>query len=371
MVKETGAGFKIPKPQSRALKYGYSNARVKAMKGLLLKQSMLEELIKLGSIEAMIEVLQRTTYRNDLAEAAVYYKGSDIIEMAASLNFARVVRKLLGVAPKDDKPIIEALLVKWDLLNLKTMMHAKMLGRNYDDIKHHLFCVGGLTEEDFKRIMKADEREILRVLRRTKLGEQMLSTSTEHFSHAMWETFRKAMRNLDTFTQTETIIDAYSYMLMDKALSESGGKVADYIRDILRREIDSKNVMIVERLKKHSTDKAKIKESLIKGGTLSEHLLDRLIEAKDVQAVVNVIRYKFRQLEITDSDPKLTDLEIALEKSMAAQRLLAFHRATLSVGVIIGFLLLKEEEMSNLRKIAKCKEFRVPEAEVRKMLVVV
>jgi V/A-type H+-transporting ATPase subunit C len=76
-------------------------------------------------------------------------------------------------------------------------------------------------------------------------------------------------------------------------------------------------------------------------------------------------------LEITDSDPKLTDLEIALEKSIAAQRLLAFHRSTLSVGVIIGFLLLKEEEMSNLRKIAKSKEFHVPEAEVRKMLVVV
>jgi V/A-type H+-transporting ATPase subunit C len=371
MAKEKGDGFKLPKLQSRALKYGYSNARVKAMKGLLLKQSMLEELIKVGSIEAMIEILQRTIYRNDLAEASVYHSGSDIIEMAASLNFSTVVRKLLRVTPKDDRPIVEALLVKWDLLNLKTMMHAKMLGRGYDDIKHHLFAVGGLTEEDFKRIMKADEREILRVLRRTRLGEQMLSSSTEHFSHAMWETFRKAMRNLDTFTQTETIIDAYSFMLMDKALAETGGKVASDIRDLLRREIDARNVMIIERLKKHGGDKSKIKRSLIKGGTLSDHLMDRIIDAKDVQAVASLIRPKFRQLDIGESEPVLTDLEIALEKSIAAQRLLAFHRSTLSVAVIIGFLLLKEEEMSNLRKIAKCKEFRVPEAEVRKMLVVV
>lgn len=357
--------------ESKALKYGYSNARVKAMKGLLLKQSMVEELIKVRTVEAMIELLQRTTYRDDLAEASVNYSGSDLIEMAASANFARVVQKLLKIAPKEDKPLVEALLVKWDLLNLKTMMHAKMLGKSYDDIKHQLFCVGGLSKEDFKRIMKAEEREILRTLKMTGLGKQMLSTNTEHFSRGMWETFNKALRNLDTFTQTETIIDAYSYMLMDKALAETGGNVASFVRDLLRIEIDAKNVMIIERLKKHDADKARIKKTLIKGGALSSHTIDKVIDAKDIGTVAALIKPKFRQLELEGDDLKLTDIEIALEKSIAAQKLLAFHRTTLSVGVIIGFLLLKEEEMSNLRKIAKGKEFNIPEAEVRKMLVVI
>jgi len=167
------AGLSFPRVESRALKYGYSNARVKAMKGLLLKQNMLEELIKVGSIEAMIEILQRTTYRNDFADASVNYSGSDLIEVAAAVNFAKVVQKLLRITPKDDLPIVEALLVKWDLLNLKTMMHAKMNGMDYDDIKHQLFSVGGLTEEDFKRIMRAEGGEILRVIKRTPLGKKM------------------------------------------------------------------------------------------------------------------------------------------------------------------------------------------------------
>ncbi|MBU0532142.1 V-type ATPase subunit [Candidatus Micrarchaeota archaeon] len=357
--------------ESRALKYGYSNARVKVMKGLLLKQATLEDMIKVGSIEAMVEILQRTNYRNDLTNASVNYSGSDLIEMAASANFAHVVQKLLTVVPHDDKPLLEALLVKWDLLNLKTMMHAKMLGKGYDDIKHQLFSIGGLSKEDFKRIMKSEEREILREIKRTKLGEKMLSTSTEHFSRGMWETFKNALRNLDTFTQTETIIDAYSYMLMDKALSETGGQVASFIRDLLKREIDAKNVMIIERLKKHGADKLRIRKTLIKGGTITDHVIDKIIEAKDLPTVISLIKPKFRQLEFKEGEPGLVDLEIALEKSIAAQKLLAFHRSILSVGVLIGFLLLKEEEMSNLRKIAKAKEFKIPEEEVRKMLVVV
>jgi vacuolar-type H+-ATPase subunit C/Vma6 len=43
----------------------------------------------------------------------------------------------------------------------------------------------------------------------------------------------------------------------------------------------------------------------------------------------------------------------------------------LSVGVILGFLLLKEEEIKNLSKIAMAKEFGFSESETKHMLVVV
>ncbi|MBS3068651.1 hypothetical protein J4450_08145 [Candidatus Micrarchaeota archaeon] len=50
--------MKLPNIESRALKYGYSNARVRGMKGLLLKPAFLDELIKVRSIDAMVELLQ-------------------------------------------------------------------------------------------------------------------------------------------------------------------------------------------------------------------------------------------------------------------------------------------------------------------------
>lgn len=365
-----GGRYHLPRLESRALKYGYSNARVRAMKGLLLNSSMLNELIRVGSVDAMAELLQRTGYKNDLAAASVEYSGSKLIELAASRNFARTVQKLVRLTPKDDRPAVRALLVKWDLLNLKTMMHAKRLKRGYDDVKPYLFPVGGLNEDDFRRIMKADERDVFREIRRTALGEQMLSTSTAHFSRQMWETFKSAMRSLNAFMQMETIVDAYTYLLMDKALEGVGSREVTAVRGMLRREIDAKNIMIIERLKRHGADRKKVTDSLIRGGTMNDSLINRVMEAKDLPAVVAMVKPKFPQLALKDNTD-LTGLEIALEKSIAAQKTLAFHRAMLSVGVIMGFLLLKEEEINNLRKIAKGKEFGLTENDVREMLVVV
>lgn len=360
----------LPKIESRALKYGYSNARVKAMKGLLLNGSTLNELIRVGSIEAMVELLQRTGYKNDLVSASTEYSGSVLIELAASRNFARAVQKLIRLTPKEDRTAVRALLVKWDLMNLKTMMHAKRLKRGYEEVRPYLFPVGGLSEDDFKRIVKADERDIFREVKRTELGEQMLSTSTAHFSKQMWDTFKSAMRSLNSFMQMETIVDAYMYLLMDKALADVGGREINAVREILKREIDAKNIMIIERLKKHKSERKKITDSLIRGGTLGDSLVGRIIEAKDLAAVVTLVKSKFPQLSVKEN-MDLAGLEIALEKAIAAQKLASFHRSILSVGVILGFLLIKEEEISNLRKIAKGKEFNLPENDVRDMLVVV
>jgi V/A-type H+-transporting ATPase subunit C len=360
-------GLTLPRLESRALKYGYSNARVKAMKGLLLKPNFLDELIRVKSIEAVIELLQRTPYKGDFAIASVSYTGSELIELAAAKNLARTVCKLIKITPKSDKEVLRALLLKYDLLNLKTIMHAKKLGKSFDEVKPYLVEAGGLSEEDFRRLMKADEKNIIREVRRTPLGEQMLSQSTAQFSKGMWNRFHAALKSLDAFMQMETIVDAYSFLLMDKALSDSGSKDIEYIREILKREIDARNILIIERLKKHG--KKNFNEHLIKGGTLSDSLIKKIIEAKDLSQTVKLAKGKFSRLEFEGSE--LSDLEIAFEKSIAAQKSVAFHRGMLSVGVIIGFMLLKEEEVSNLRKIAKGKEFGIPEKDVRDMLVVV
>ncbi len=361
----------MPRLESRALKYGYSNARVKAMKGLLLRGSFLDELIRVGSIGAMVELLQRTGYKNDLAGASVSYSGSQLIENAASRNFSRTVRKLLKITPKSDRKALEALLIRWDLLNLKTLMHAKRIRKGYDDVKPYLFDVGGLNEEDFKRIMKADPGNLMKELRRTDIGQKMLSIGTGQLNRQMKDKFTNALRSLDTFMQMETIIDAYIYLFMDQVLSEVGGKDVSDVRQLLRREIDAKNILIIERLKRHKTPKEKITGSLIRGGTMSDSLVGKLIEAKDLQAVIALAKPKFHGLELRGENVSLSELEIEFEKSVAAQKVRSFHRALLSVGVVIGFLLLKEEELNNLRKIAKGKEFNLPEAEVRAMLVTV
>ncbi|MBN1169450.1 V-type ATPase subunit [Candidatus Micrarchaeota archaeon] len=338
----------MPRIESRSIKYGYSSARARAMKGDLIKPALMDEMIGVSSVEAMAELLQKTGYRQDLAAASVDYGGSALIASASSRNFARTVKKLVTMAPKSDRKAIQALLIRWDLINIKTLLHAKKISRNYEEVKHMLYDVGGLDEEDFRKIMRGDEDETIREIKKAGI------------------TFSKAEG--DMFSHIEKTIDSHVYLQIDQALASVGGKEVSYVRDILRKEIDAKNIMIIERLKKHGMDSAKIKKHLIKGGTLSIYLIDRIIEAKDLAQVVSLTKHKFHSLELRH-DGKLTDMEIALERSVAALKKYGFNRDVLSLGVLIGFLLLKEEEINNLRKIAKAKEYKFAESDVRAMLV--
>ncbi|MFN7990809.1 MAG: V-type ATPase subunit [Candidatus Micrarchaeia archaeon] len=356
----------LPRLESRSLKYGYSNARVKAMKGSLIKSGYLEEMVKVGSVEAMVELLQRSGYKNDLSGASVQYGGSALIEAAASKNFSRTVRKLIKISPKSDRSALEALLIRYDLMNLKTLMHARRVKKGFEDVRPNLIEVGGMSEDDFKRILKADDRDVVREVRKTGFGRTLLSSGTEEVRQSM----AKALSSIDMFTKMESGIDSYIYLLMDHVLAKVPAKEASYIRGILRNEIDARNILIIERLKKHNSGKEKIRSSLIKGGTIKDQMVERMIEAKDIAAVLQLSRSRFHHLDLKEIK-SLSELEINLEKSIAAEKAFAFSRAVLSAGVIIGFLLLKEEEVNNLRKIAKGKEFGLSEAEIRAMLVVV
>jgi vacuolar-type H+-ATPase subunit C/Vma6 len=100
-------------------------------------------------------------------------------------------------------------------------------------------------------------------------------------------------------------------------------------------------------------------------------MIAKLIDAKDMSATLSLLRHRFPRMEVKGEGISLPELEAALDRSIASQKAHAFARSILSVGVVLGLLLLKEEEVNNLRKIAKGKEFRMSESDVRATLVVV
>lgn len=368
--------FKItlPKLETSAMKYGYCNARVKGMKGLLLTHQFLDELISVKRIEAMAELLQRTHYKDDINYYSVTYRNSALIELAAIRHFSKIVKKIRKLAPKDEISAIDALMRKWDLLNLKMVINAKRLGKTFEEVRPYLINTGTTKEEDYERIVRADESILFEEIKKTSIGQEMLALSTASLNRQMWTVFSSALKSMDKFVQLQTLLDAYIYLFMDKGL-ESKNKDVEMVRKILKKEIDTKNILLIERLKAHSVAKNKIKNYLINGGTLQQTLIDQIIEAKDFKELVSLIRAKFpRWLRGGDENKEilsLVDLEIALEKAIASDKVEAFYRCVLSIGVVLGFLLLKEEELNNLRKIAKAKEFYVSEQDLKKMLIVV
>ena len=60
----------LPKVNVNYLTYGYANARVHGMKGLLLPRDTYSELVNLKLVDGMVELLQGTHYKKYLLEAA-------------------------------------------------------------------------------------------------------------------------------------------------------------------------------------------------------------------------------------------------------------------------------------------------------------
>jgi vacuolar-type H+-ATPase subunit C/Vma6 len=164
-------------------------------------------------------------------------------------------------------------------------------------------------------------------------------------------------------------MDSSMYALIEMKLNATGSSGAGIISQVLKQEINAKNILIIQRLKKHGFGRAKILENIIPGGNLSQERINQLIDAKDIGDVLMITKSIFPSVNVSDATT-LEELEMSLEKAVAAIKASAFHRSAFSFGTAIGYLMLKAEEMNNIRKIAKAKEFGMDEQETRKLLII-
>ncbi len=365
------SGFGIPSIslKIRPLEYGYSNARVRGMKGLLLSKDTYDNLLNFETTEEMIEFLQKTHYKTHLLDAAAIYTGSRVIESASGKHYAAIASKIKKIAPKADKDIIDALLAKWDVINLKLVIVSKRYTKEFSDIQPSIVAAGSLSEDDLKKIYNAGERDVFNEIRRTRFGRELFSQSAQ-MNQDMLRSFRKALTSMDNYSQIQAILDTYGYILIEKFLGKylADGDVRK-IYHLLQAEIDVLNLSTIERLKNAGiTNPEKIRSYLIEGGTLRADLT-ALIDSKDLSASLPIFKRKFSGFDLEGVNTVVA-FEIAIQKALAAKKLAVFHGTIFSVGTLLGFLLLKEEEMNNLRKIAKGKEFGISKEDLMKSLLI-
>ncbi|MCK4319164.1 V-type ATPase subunit [Candidatus Micrarchaeota archaeon] len=353
---------------SRALVYGYSNARVKARKAMLLSKTFLEDLASQRTIDAMIEMLQRTRYKDSIGRFSGSVKGADLIELAAGADYAEVAEKVFSFAPEDAKDVIKAVLGKWDIHNLKTIIAFKRISSKWEKARSYMIPAGTLRLHQLERIFKAEPGEIYNVIRKTRAGREILGHSSEIIRGTELEKrFMSAVKDASVLSQLQVILDASMYEFLNKPISSDSDMIA--LRKIIRLTIDAKNLINIMRLKKHNvTDEETLRKYIIRGGTFNNKMIHDMITAEGLENTFKVVKRIF-PVEFS-KDEVLSDLESKLDKVIARKRITFFYRSNLSLGTLVGFLFVKEEEMNNLRKIARAREGNLSEEEVKKMLIV-
>ncbi len=168
----------------RPLLYGYSNARVRAMRTALMTRRQAEELLKLHTNAAVAEFLSsRTAYREDFANMQAKITDEERVETAVSRNFARTAQKLIRITPEQSKITLRAFLGRYDVHNLKAILLAKKLGKSREDAQHLLIPAGSLSKQELSQMLGAKSAdELYEAIRASGFGAKFLSSASSRHS---------------------------------------------------------------------------------------------------------------------------------------------------------------------------------------------
>lgn len=322
------------------LRYAYANARIKGMKGCLLSESKMSELLRVKSLNEVVGLLEETSYKNAFVECSVKYSGQELVDAALHLDFVNALRKLMRIIPDCARKDFDAIVAReWEMEDLKAIIARKALKQEV--AATDLINLGG----------KEKRREVEKLAAVADIDSLLARfQKSEFYKHVFDEATISEYKQSKDFRVLARALDNYYY----NKLFETVKKIKDkHVVALIDSKMDFVNAMVVLRMKKDGFSNALIQERL--AVCLHPRHLKRLLKAKSFEDCVRVAVKEFRlpagAAEKVFETNSLIPLEVALEKKFVEETLRSFRISVLGFGVVLGYLYLKQVEVANLRKI--------------------
>ena len=344
----------------RAQKYGYANARVKALKQSLLSAREVYALIEAKNAGEVYALLERTPYKQDLVGSALKGKTlEDQIELACTKNFSRMLKQIVKISPKDLRPDIMQLFEKYEVNNVKLLILGKHLGQGIEETEQLVLETGILSRAVIRRALEAKT-----------VKEAVSELGGTVYGAVLQKGLRKYEKENDVSALLFALDDYYFRKLPEFA--KNSFRDERIILEMLKAQIDAKNISAILRAKNAGIEEAKISALVLGRGSLSREKIEKAVKGKNAEEAAKVFEKEFGLSKAIESFTKtgsLIPIEVELEKGVARKGLKVLSRSVLSKGAIAGLLFLKEEEVNNIRKIVRAKEFSLDAAKMREMIV--
>lgn len=333
--------------------YPYLVARVRAMKGRLLKRDVYGRLMGMG-LKDIIRFIGETDYKKEIDELAGKYSGIDLLEKALNLNLGRTINKLIKISTGDARRKIVAYSSKYEVINVRNIIVGVGRGLPIEEIEKSLVPVEAEPLEmefDIYGLLKMNLSEI-----RDELGRH--------------RDYRAVAERKSLVEMEEELIRLYYERL---ASGFSGRSREDRIvREVVSTEIDARNIMTVLRMKADGATPREIRWRLIENGAIPRKEMELLIREEFDEILKHLKNYPFFQYIKEGIEKRdLSKIEQGLKRYILKKaEKLAYYRP-ISILPVINYLMRKENEVSNLRLIARGKELNLREDLIRENLVVV
>lgn len=197
--------------------FGYLNARVRARRQTLLKESFFQEALDL-SFSDFLRLLYETVYGPELS-------GQSLAEVDRAI--ARTQARLLGDLPRlvggEAREAVRLLLLRHDLANLQAVLRAKATGRPFEEV---LLLPGTLKEALWRQAYEAQDAAAM---------AQVLAVP----GHPLARALREVLRETQDLSRVEALV---AKRFFEDAVKAAKGLEEAFLKDYLSLEWDGENL---------------------------------------------------------------------------------------------------------------------------------
>lgn len=319
--------------------YGYINGRVRMMRTALVEPRGMDDAAATVNYQEFLRQLSETPLREDLGDATAQGAGLGQLDEALSRNYMKAVQQLRSIATGQPAQEIEALLLKYDLQNVKTLVRGVSSGRSADDIIAGLIPAGTMPWSVLQDAARSADVASL---------AQTLSVAGGKIGTILRQAVSSGTSGL---LDLEVALDQGYYR------NVLAGVRGTNVRRYFTREIDVRNLLIARQLRGSAPNS----RYFIPGGqAVSEADFlriaggDNSVSSPELQAVMEA--------------PDLASAEAIARKLLDdASRNVAMADA-LGPGVALDYLRRKEQEIARMRLIGRAKYYGLSKEELQKEL---
>lgn len=333
-----------------------------------LNTDFINNLVKSEDLNAMIRKLEATWYGPEIERAASMYSGPELLEVAMNRHIVETNRIAIQITPFSRKAAIQAYLSKWDIYNIELILSSKAIGRTITETEPFLvssrnfpagITAGNISHDEMKIILAQPTFEgVVNQLVKYRYGVILI-------------------QHLDTYQKTGNLspmiadlMEFYYTNLLEMLKFYQGDEGT--IRDLVRMQMDKKNLLTAMKGKESNLDKEIVKKHLIPGGNISVDEITDLYGTNTSVELSNRVDEILKMgdlLEYYKNSGSLIDFEVALDKYINIKFVRKLKNIALSIGSIFYFILRAENEWDNVKRIAYGKRYGFSEDRISSMLI--
>lgn len=342
------------------------NARVRGKKSRLFKRSDLDHLLEQTEVQATIDLLLDSPYKEDMAEALSLHTGAAAVEDAVTRCLMGTLDSLMRIAQDELRVLGRIFITRWDLQTVKGLLRHRHQGLDASAAETVIApgpTLGGALLRDLAARSSMDA----------------LIAGLIAWNKGLCAPLRRVLPEYEQDRNVAVIEDALDRHYFNgnvKTLAGMDSANAEFVRRILRMEIDRINVRVLLAGRLAGDSVQALQPRLLPDGLLSRHSVDAMLNAATAAEVVELLA-STRYAELAEQAKPLiaTGRMAPVERYFEGQLFRALRRMArehvLSIAVLLEYCWLLYNEAVNLRVIAMAQERHLPQARVKEELVYV